>query len=73
MSGSLMAIPPAPCVCGLSLRGLRLLSDPRGKQSHAVSVCHEIKNIPRSNVTHAATHPPLASFPRQRQFTSVSG
>lgn len=28
-----MAIPRAPCVYGLSLRGLRLLSDPRGKQS----------------------------------------
>lgn len=68
-----MAIPPAPCVYELSLRGLRLLSDPRGKQSHAVSVSHVIKNIPRSNVTRAATHPPLSSFPRQRQFTSMSG
>lgn len=68
-----MAIPLAPCVYGLSLRGLRLLSDPREKQSHAVSMCHVIKNILRSNVTHAVTHPPLSSFPRQRQFTSMSG
>lgn len=39
---TLMAIPLAPCVYGLFLLGLRLLSDPRGKQSHAVSVCHVI-------------------------------